>query len=279
MVASEKEIKQTVREHYAALVVDEEDAKACCSSKSCCESSGLEESLKGDFAELAGYEDEQLSQLPEDAVENSFGCGNPLAFTEIKEGDVVLDLGSGAGIDVLLASKRVGPKGKVIGLDMTPEMIEKARKNAAKMEANNVEFRLGEMESMPVESDSVDLIISNCVINLSPDKDSVFSESFRILKPGGKMLIADIVANNLPEVVKSDLGSWAGCIAGALEEEEYLAKIRRAGFAEVNIAAKRKFDLSILEDSCCDLSEVLGEEELDISFAILVVSGICPTVV
>ncbi|MBC8234424.1 arsenite methyltransferase [bacterium] len=262
-VDSETEIKLAVREHYAALVADEEETKSCCSSKSCCESNGLEESLKGSFAELAGYKDEQISQLPQDAVENSFGCGNPLALAEIKEGDVVLDLGSGAGIDVLLASKRVGPKGKVIGLDMTPEMIEKAWKNATKMDVNNVEFRLGEMEAMPVESNSIDLIISNCVINLSPDKEKVFSEAFRVLKSGGKMLIADIVAKNLPEVIKSDLESWAGCIAGALEEEEYLEKTRRAGFADVSIVGKTKFDLSVLEDSCCDLSDALGEKGIE----------------
>jgi SAM-dependent methyltransferase len=222
--------------------------------------SGIEESLKGNFAALAGYTEEQISQLPEDVVNNSFGCGNPVALAEIKEGDVVLDLGSGVGIDVFLASKRVGPNGKAIGVDMTPQMIAKARKNAARMGVNNVEFRLGEMEAMPVESNSVDLIISNCVINLSPDKDKVFSEAFRVLKPNGRMLISDIVAKNLPEVIKSDMESWAGCIAGALEEEEYLEKIRRTGFADVHIADKTKFDLAILEDSCCDLSDALGEE-------------------
>ena len=129
---SESEIKQAVQEHYAALVADEEESKSCCASASCCESSGIEETLKGNFAALAGYTEEQVSQIPEDAVENSFGCGNPLALAEIKEGDVVLDLGSGAGIDVLLASKRVGPNGKAIGVDMTLQMIAKARKNAAK---------------------------------------------------------------------------------------------------------------------------------------------------
>jgi SAM-dependent methyltransferase len=265
---SESEIKQAVQEHYAALAADEEESKSCCARASCCESngraklplSGIEESLKGNFAALAGYTEEQISQLPEDVVNNSFGCGNPVALAEIKEGDVVLDLGSGVGIDVFLASKRVGPNGKAIGVDMTPQMIAKARKNAARMGVNNVEFRLGEMEAMPVESNSVDLIISNCVINLSPDKDKVFSEAFRVLKPNGRMLISDIVAKNLPEVIKSDMESWAGCIAGALEEEEYLEKIRRTGFADVHIADKTKFDLAILEDSCCDLSDALGEE-------------------
>ncbi|MBM3239593.1 arsenite methyltransferase [Candidatus Poribacteria bacterium] len=257
---SESEIKQAVQEHYAALVADDEEAKSCCARESCCESTGIEEALKGNFAALAGYTEEQISQLPEDVVNNSFGCGNPVAFAEIKEGDVVLDLGSGAGIDVLLASKRVGPNGKAIGVDMTPQMIAKARKNAAKMGINNVEFRLGEMEAMPVESNSVNLIISNCVINLSPDKDKVFGEAFRVLKPNGKMLISDIVAKNLPEVVKSDIESWAGCVAGALEEEEYLEKIRRTGFADVHVVDKVKFDLAVLENSCCDLSDALGEE-------------------
>ena len=261
---AESEIKQSVREHYAALVADKEEAKSCCASASCCESSGMEEALKGNFAALAGYTEEQVSQIPEDAVENSFGCGNPLAFAEIKEGDVVLDLGSGAGIDVFLASERVGPNGKAIGVDMTPQMIAKARKNAAKMGVDNVEFRLGEMEAMPVENNSVDLIISNCVINLSPDKDKVFSEAFRVLKPSGRMLISDMVAENLPEAIKSDMESWVGCISGALEEEEYLEKIRRAGFADVHIVDKAKFDLDVLEDSCCDLSDSLGEEVMSL---------------
>lgn len=284
---SESEIKQAVQEHYAALVANEEESKSCCARASCCESTGIEEALKGNFAALAGYTEEQISQIPEDAVENSFGCGNPVALAEIKEGDVVLDLGSGAGIDVLLASERVGPNGKAIGVDMTPQMIAKARKNAAKMGMNNVEFRLGEMEAMPVESNSVDVIISNCVINLSPDKDKVFSEAFRVLKPNGKMLISDIVAKNLPEAIKSDMESWAGCIAGALEEEEYLEKIRRTGFADVHIVDKTKFDLAILKDSCCDLSDALGEEvmakvvaDLDkIEVASIKVSAIKPSLV
>ncbi|MFQ6041149.1 MAG: arsenite methyltransferase [Candidatus Poribacteria bacterium] len=261
-VISEMEIKKAVREHYAALVTTEEESESCCAPTSCCESSGIEEALKGNFAALAGYTEEQISQIPADAVENSFGCGNPLALAEINEGDVVLDLGSGAGIDVLLASKRVGPNGKAIGLDMTPEMIEKARRNAEKIGADNVEFRLGEMEAMPVESNSVNLIISNCVINLSPDKDKVFSEAFRVLKPGGKMMVSDIVAKNLPEAIKSDMNSWASCVAGALEEEDYLEKIRRAGFADVAIVDKAKFDLDILEDSCCDILDAIGEEAM-----------------
>ncbi|HIE26696.1 TPA: arsenite methyltransferase [Candidatus Poribacteria bacterium] len=258
---SETEIKKAVREHYAALVANKEGSESCCARDNCCESSEMEEALEGNFAKL-GYTEEQISQIPLDAVENSFGCGNPLALAEINEGDVVLDLGSGAGIDVLLAAKRVGPKGKAIGLDMTPQMIEKARQNAAKMGADNVEFRLGEMEAMPIENNSVSLIISNCVINLSPDKDKVFSEAFRVLKPGGKMMVSDIVAKNLPRAIKSDMESWAGCIAGALEEEEYLEKIRRAGFADVAIVDRAKSDLDIFGDSCCDLSDALGEEDM-----------------
>jgi len=260
--ATDAEIKEVVQKHYASLVADENGTESCCAQKNCCESANLEDALKGNFAALSGYTEEQISQIPDDAVEHSFGCGNPLALAEIKEGDVVLDLGSGAGIDVLLASKRVGASGKAIGIDMTPEMIAKARKNAQKMGVDNVEFRLGEMEAMPAANDSVDLIISNCVVNLSPDKDKVFDEAFRVLKPGGRMLISDIVANNLPESINVDLEAWAGCIAGALEETEYLATILRAGFADVEIVGKTEFDLSMIEDSCCDLSDILGEEEM-----------------
>ena len=260
--ATDAEIREAVQKHYASLVADEEETESCCAKKSCCESASLEDALKGNFAELSGYTEEQLSQIPDDAAENSFGCGNPLALSEIKEGDVVLDLGSGGGIDVLLASKRVGANGKAIGIDMTPEMIAKARKNAKKMGADNVEFRLGEMEAMHVANDNVDLIISNCVINSSHDKDKVFSEAFRVLKPGGKMLISDIVANNLPKSIRGDLEAWAGCIAGALEENEYLGAILRAGFADVEIVGKAEFDLSMIEDSCCDLSDVFGEENM-----------------
>jgi ubiquinone/menaquinone biosynthesis C-methylase UbiE len=169
----------------------------------------------------------------------SLGCGNPLAIAEIQEGEVVLDLGSGGGIDVFLAARQVGPGGKVIGLDMTPEMIKLARNNAKKIGATNVDFRYGEMEDIPLPDASVDAVISNCVINLSPDKDAVFSEVYRVLKPGGRMSVSDIVVDGqLPQAIRQNLASWAGCIAGALDEKDYLGKIRRAGFEEVEVLSR-----------------------------------------
>ena len=234
-----EQIKTAVREHYADLV---KSGESCCSSTNCCDTeSDIEVSLTGESTIQNGYTDAQLSSIPADAAESSFGCGNPLMYADICEGDVVLDLGSGAGIDVLLAAQLVGESGKVIGIDMTPEMIEKARKNAEEAGAENVEFRLGEIESMPVEDESVDWVISNCVINLAPDKDPVFREAYRVLKPGGKLLVSDIVANHLPKWLKSTISNWANCISGALPEDQYLDSIRRAGLEEIQVFSKSPY--------------------------------------
>ena len=234
-----KQIKTAVRDHYAGLV---KSGESCCTpSNSCGTEINIEASLKGQFANQNEYTDAQLCSIPADAIDNSFGCGNPLMYTEICEGDVVLDLGSGAGIDVLLAAQRVGESGRAIGIDMTPEMIEKARKNAVEAGAKNVEFRLGEIESMPVEDESVDWIISNCVINLAPDKDSVFREAYRVLKPGGKLLVSDIVADHLPKWLRSTISNWANCISGALPEDQYLDAIRRAGLDEIQVFSKSPY--------------------------------------
>ena len=234
-----KQIKTAVRDHYAGLV---KSGESCCApSNSCGTEINIEASLKGQFANQNEYTDAQLCSIPADAIDNSFGCGNPLMYAEICEGDVVLDLGSGAGIDVLLAAQRAGESGRAIGIDMTPEMIEKARKNAAEAGAKNVEFRLGEIESMPVEDESVDWIISNCVINLAPDKDSVFREAYRVLKPGGKLLVSDIVANHLPKWLRSTISNWANCISGALPEDQYLDAIRRAGLDEIQVFSKSPY--------------------------------------
>jgi ubiquinone/menaquinone biosynthesis C-methylase UbiE len=185
------------------------------------------------------YSAEELAGLPDSVADASLGCGNPLAIAELQEGEVVLDLGSGGGIDVFLAARQVGPGGKVIGLDMTPEMIKLARNNAKKIGATNVDFRYGEMEDIPLPDASVDAVISNCVINLSPDKDAVFSEVYRVLKPGGRMSVSDIVVDGqLPQAIRQNLASWAGCIAGALDEKDYLGKIRRAGFEEVEVLSR-----------------------------------------
>jgi ubiquinone/menaquinone biosynthesis C-methylase UbiE len=183
---------------------------------------------------VALYSQEELYGLPPTVTEIAMGCGNPPAIAGLKPGEVVLDLGSGGGIDVFLAARQVGPTGKVIGLDMTQEMIDLAQKNAQRVGAQNVEFRLGEMEDMPIEDGSIDVIISNCVINLSPDKARVFAEAYRVLRPGGRMVISDLVTEgDLPPAVKESVEAWVGCVAGAMEKREYLEKIEAAGFIDL----------------------------------------------
>ena len=240
---SSGQIKEDVKRHYGGLVTGKRGGSCC--------SPGPQGRIVS-LAELAGYGEGERSQVPEEAYQSSFGCGNPMSYAEVKPGDVVLDLGSGAGLDVLLASRKVGAAGKVIGLDMTPEMIEKARENATKAGASNVEFRLGEMEHMPVEDGSVDWIISNCVINLSPDKERVFQEAFRVLKPGGRIMVSDIVAEGIPEDLKELL--WASCVGGALDEPTYLKIIRQAGFEDVRIVDSLDYDREMIRgllDSGC----------------------------
>jgi SAM-dependent methyltransferase len=250
---SSNQVKEDVKKHYGNLIKGKKS--------SCCSPPAIEEGMKGRLAQLAGYGEEERSQVPEEAYLSSFGCGNPMAYAEVKSGQVVLDLGSGAGLDVLLASKKVGSKGRVIGLDMTPEMIEKAKGNASKAGVKNVEFRLGEMENMPIENESVDWIISNCVINLSPDKRKVFQEAYRVLKPDGRILVSDIVAEGIPEELKGYL--WSSCVGGALDKESYLQTIREAGFEEVQIVDRLDYDREtirgLLDSGCLDLpTEVRG---------------------
>ena len=185
------------------------------------------------------YSSAELADLPDTVTEASLGCGNPIAIAELKPGEVVLDLGSGGGIDCFLAARQVGPQGRVIGLDMTPDMIVLARRNAKKVGAENVDFRYGEMEEIPLPDGSVDAILSNCVINLSPDKDAVFGEAYRVLRPGGRMNVSDMVVDgDLPPAVRDSLNAWAGCIAGALDESDYLDKIRAAGFEQVEVLSR-----------------------------------------
>ena len=241
MGPTDKEIKDAVKERYGGLARGQ--GLSCCApsgkaqDKSCC-STGAN---MADVARL--YAGEDLSGVPAEAAGFSLGCGNPFALAGLKEGETVLDLGSGGGLDCFLAAKKVGASGRVIGLDMTRDMIKLARENAQKMKAANVEFRLGEMEYMPVEDASVDVIISNCVINLSPDKDAVFKEAFRVLRPGGRLSVSDIVwLTTVPESVKKSLDEWAGCVAGALEETVYLDKIRTAGFTDVT-SQRSVFDI------------------------------------
>jgi arsenite methyltransferase len=245
-------IKEAVREHYAQAACAD---AACCAPESCC---GASQSV----AERLGYSVQELSCLPPEVASSSMGCGNPLAFSEIQEGEVVLDLGSGTGLDVILAAHAVGETGKVIGMDMTPEMIGRAERSAERAGVGHIaEFRLGEMEDMPVGDESVDLIISNCVVNLSPDKAKVFQEAYRVLKPGGRMLISDIVASNLPEALRNDMSAWAGCLAGALEESEYLSVIRNAGFEDVVVVDRvDAAEVAIDAESVDGLTELIPEE-------------------
>jgi N-acetylglutamate synthase-like GNAT family acetyltransferase/SAM-dependent methyltransferase len=214
--------------------------------------------MKGSLVKSAGYEEEELGRLPADAVQNSFGCGNPLAFSGVAPGQVVLDIGSGAGIDCLIAAERVGPTGLVIGLDMTPEMLERGRQNAREAGAANVEFRLGEAEKMPVEDASVDWVISNCVINLSPDKPAVFREIARVLKPGGRISISDIVAEELPAAIRDSRDAWTGCLAGAISEAAYVQGLEAAGLREVRATSRLVYDAGQLQglfgDSACGLT-------------------------
>ncbi|MBI4301465.1 MAG: arsenite methyltransferase [Chloroflexi bacterium] len=211
-------IKQAVKERYATLARRQ---TSCCPTPQIREGEGM-------------YSRKELQDLPQNVAEFSLGCGNPTAIAELREGETVLDLGSGGGIDCFLAAQKVGKKGRVIGVDMTPEMVFLARENTRKMGLANVEFRLGEMEHLPLEANSVDVIISNCVINLAPDKDAVFKEALRVLKPGGRLCISDIVLKReLSLEVKEDMQQWTGCVAGALKGKIYLGKIARAGFVQV----------------------------------------------
>ena len=236
----EEEIKKVVREGYAK-VAEKEDS--CCAPVSpCCGGTDLAQ----DISRKIGYTDEELASVPEGA-NLGLGCGNPIALASLAEGETVLDLGSGAGFDCFLAADKVGKKGKIIGVDMTPEMIEKARQNAQKGDYENVEFRLGEIENIPAADDSVDVIISNCVINLSPDKKRVFNEAFRVLKAGGRLMVSDIVLlKELPDFIRSSIAAYVGCISGALMKDEYLQAITEAGFSEVKIVDETFFPVDCM---------------------------------
>lgn len=251
----EKDIKESVREAYGKIA--REGGSCCGSFSSCCDTSssccGETETVESD-SKLIGYTDEELSSIPEGA-DLGLGCGNPVALASLKEGETVLDLGSGPGMDCFLSAIRVGKKGKVIGVDMTPDMLDRARKNAAKGDYSNVEFRLGEIENLPVADNSVDVVISNCVINLSPDKSRVFGEIYRVLRPGGRLMVSDIVLEKeLPESLKDSSEAYCNCIAGAALKQDYLQVIQTAGFQNVKIVSEtisyiRPEDYQ-LEDQC-----------------------------
>jgi arsenite methyltransferase len=229
---TEDQIREQVRDRYTAAV----------SMKSGCCGSTLHEIPAERVACCAGYSESELKSIPADAVQNSFGCGNPLAFSEVLPGQTVVDIGSGAGIDCLLAAQKVGSSGKVIGVDMTPAMIEKARKNAEKAGAQNVEFRMGEAEHMPLADQEADWIISNCVINLSPNKPAVFREAFRTLRSGGRLSISDIMVEELPPSLRESSALYCACVAGAISEKEYLYGLRQAGFEDVEVTDRITYD-------------------------------------
>jgi SAM-dependent methyltransferase len=241
-------LKAVIQEKYGAAA--RQAAKGPAGS-SCCgggcgagETAGAGQGSTTDQITSNLYSDEERGTLPTEAVNASLGCGNPTALTDLRPGEIVLDLGSGGGIDVLLSAKRVGPSGKAYGLDMTDDMLALARENQRKAGVANVEFLKGEIENIPLPDGSVDVIISNCVINLSSDKDRVLAEAFRVLRPGGRFAVSDVVVRGeVPDEIRRDVEAWIGCVAGALEEGEYRSKLQRAGFSEVDVDVWRVYDM------------------------------------
>jgi len=270
-------IKKVVRDGYAKTA----RRNSCCDSADfCC----VDTDSAKNYSKNIGYTEEDVNAVPEGA-NLGLGCGNPVALTSLKEGETVLDLGSGVGFDCFLTANKVGKEGKVIGIDMTPEMIDQARENAQKSDYNNVEFRLGEIENLPVADNYVDVVISNCVINLSTDKRRVFQEAFRVLKPGGRFMISDIVLlKELPDVIKNSVGAYVGCLSGALLKDEYIKTIKEAGFHEVKIMHEVHFPVknmlndptaqTIIKDSNISPEKI---EEIGNSILSVTVSGIKQT--
>ena len=260
-----EEIRKVVRKNYGKIA--KEDFPCC----------GQENSQR------IGYTETELKSVPEGA-NFSLGCGNPIALASLKEGETVLDLGSGGGLDCFLAARKVGEKGKVIGVDMTTEMLDKARENARKGGHKNVEFRLGEIENLPVADSSVDVIISNCVINLSPDKKRVFEEAFRALRPGGRVMVSDIVLlKNLPEALKKSKKAYTACVSGAMKKAEYLELMKEAGFLKVEIMEEAHFSIAdFISDADVEAAvrelKISNEKLKDLAGAIasIKVSGIKP---
>ena len=235
-------IHETVREHYAERI---KSSASCCGPSDCCSPNNIL------------YPEQLLTTVPSDIANTSYGCGDPITLASLKPGQTVLDLGSGAGLDCILAAQKVGETGRIIGVDMTPEMIERAQANVKKVNLNNVEFRHGYLESLPVDSNTVDVIISNCVINLSPDKEKVFKEAFRVLTPGGKLAVSDIVTDGpLPEPIKQSLSAWAGCVAGAVEAKDYISMMESAGFTDISVKPVF-FDKGTVDAALADMGDAL----------------------
>ncbi|MFX1418216.1 MAG: arsenite methyltransferase [Promethearchaeota archaeon] len=273
----EEKIRMIVREEYGKVANRPRTSSCCgpsteipsaqsssCSTSSCggaisISADKMDEFLKKYSAQL-GYDEEDLKNIP-DGANLALGCGNPTAHASIQEGETVLDLGSGGGLDCFIAAKKVGKNGKVIGVDMTSAMIDRARENAKNGNYENVEFRLGEIEHLPVADNSIDLIISNCVINLAPNKENVFRDAFRVLKPGGRLMVSDIVLlKELPDVVRKNVQAYVSCIGGAIMKDEYIAAIKKAGFKDVEIIDQSNFSTTefLLNDD--SIKEALGDQ-------------------
>jgi arsenite methyltransferase len=241
----EREIKRAVREGYARIA---KQATSYYASRSCCGCADVPQEI----SKRLGYTDEEIMAAPPES-NLGLGCGNPVALASLNEGEIVLDMGAGAGFDCFLASTRVGEKGKVIGVDMTSEMVDKARANAKKGGYTNIDFRQGDLENMPVADDYVDVVISNCVINLVPNKNRAFKEAFRVLKPGGRLAVSDVVLiKELPDFVKKSTEAYIGCLAGAVMRDEYLDVIRSVGFKDIKVVEEAAFPIESLV--CCDSS-------------------------
>jgi arsenite methyltransferase len=261
----EDQVREQVRERYGRIAEQSspDQQVSCCGpddpASGCC---GPGTAVNIDQIKMI-YEAPDATDLPAEVTTLSLGCGDPITLAALQPGQTVLDLGSGGGIDCFLAAKRVGETGHVIGVDMTAKMIEKARANQVKVGVNNVEFRLGEIEHLPVADGSIDVVISNCVINLSPDKEQVFREAFRVLRPGGKLAVSDIVTDGpLPDAIKQDMAAWAGCIAGALEAQDYIGAIEVAGFVDIKLTPVY-MDKSVIDDAVeqLELNEIVAEDD------------------
>jgi len=256
------EIKEIVKEKYGQAAL-----RVTTGGSSCCGASATVDGCGVDPITSHLYDANQTGQIPEEAVVASLGCGNPTALAQLNPGEVVLDLGSGGGIDVLLSAKRVGPTGKAYGLDMTDEMLALARENQRKSGLLNVEFLKGEIENIPLPDNSVDVIISNCVINLSGDKDRVLQEAFRVLKPGGRFAVSDVVVRGtVPDEVKRSMLLWVGCIAGALQDEQYVSKLAKSGFDQIDIEPTRVYTIE-------DARTFLSAEGIDVDSIAAQVDG------
>ena len=261
-------LRETVRAKYAAQARRVTESSGSCCEPSCCGGTATADPITGDL-----YAKDEVAGVPEDALQASLGCGNPTALAELKPGETVLDLGSGGGIDVLLSARRVGPTGFAYGLDMTDEMLALAEQNKAAAGAENVQFLKGHIEEIPLPDASVDVVISNCVINLAADKGRVLRETYRVLKPGGRFAVSDVVAQGaLPADLRADMEAWVGCVAGALEEDEYRHLLIEAGFGDIEVEVTRVYDPKELaestrgsDSSCCGSDCCGGAAEWDLS--------------